>query len=101
MKHISAYEYYNYYEYFTCIFSFYYSVEVDFSCAFSLFKMSRDDKQLEMASGIMLQRTNEMKASLQNLIMKVELDHQNMQFPDVLDSFAVISGQVIPESKHN
>ena len=56
--------------------------------------MNRDDKQLEMATGIILQRVNEMKSSLANLIMKVDMDHQSMTFPDVLDSFAVISGQV-------
>jgi len=56
--------------------------------------MSREEKQLELASEIMLQRVNEMKASLLNLVLKLEHDHQNINFPVFLDAFAVISGQM-------
>jgi len=55
--------------------------------------MSREEKQLELATEIMLQRVNEMKVSLTNLILKIEHD-PNVSFPDVLESFSVISGQM-------
>ena len=55
---------------------------------------SREEKHLEAATEMMLLRINEMKMSLTNLLMRIEHDHQNISFPDVLDAFAVISGQV-------
>lgn len=55
---------------------------------------TREEKQLEMALDIMLQRVNEMKGSLSTLAMKLEHDHQNVNFPVFLDAFSVISGQV-------
>ncbi|CAL8112711.1 unnamed protein product [Orchesella dallaii] len=55
---------------------------------------TREEKQLEFALDLMLQRVNEMKASLSSLIMKLEHDHQNVNFPVFLDSFSVISGQM-------
>ncbi len=55
---------------------------------------TREEKQLEMATEVMLQRINEMKLSLTSLMMKLDHDHQNITFPDFLDAFSVISGQV-------
>lgn len=55
---------------------------------------NREEKQLEMATEVMLQRINEMKLSLNSLMWKLDNDHQNITFPDFLDAFSVISGQV-------
>jgi len=54
--------------------------------------MTREEKQLEMATEKMLERVNEMKVTLTNLIWKIEHD-PTVMFPDVLESFSVISGQ--------
>ncbi len=64
--------------------------------------MSEDenDKMLGLASKIILERINEMKASLTMLIAKMEMNGTNIQFPDVLDSFAVICSQVILDLGH-
>jgi len=56
--------------------------------------MNREQKRLDTSMEIMIQRLNEMKASLSKLIMRVENDHTKLKFPDVLDAFAVICGQV-------
>ena len=65
------------------------------SYARSCSKMAtREEKLLDNATEMMLLRINEMKVSLTNLLMRIEHDHQNISFPDVLDAFAVISGQV-------
>jgi len=55
---------------------------------------TREEKQLEMATEVMLQRVNEMKMSLTSLLLKLDHDHQNVTFPDFLDAFSVISGQM-------
>ena len=57
--------------------------------------MNREEKQLELAMEVMLQRINEMKTTLSALIMKLEHDHRNINCPVFLDSFSVVSGQVI------
>jgi len=55
---------------------------------------TREEKQLEMATEVMMQRVNEMKVSLTSLTMRIDHDHQNITFPEFLDAFSVISGQV-------
>lgn len=55
--------------------------------------MTREEKHMEMAIDAMIQRVNEMKISLTNLIIKIEHD-PNVIFPDILESFSVISGQM-------
>jgi hypothetical protein len=55
---------------------------------------TREEKQLEMATEVMIQRVHEMKASLTSLMMRLDHDHQHITFPEFLDTFSVISGQV-------
>ncbi|CAG7722775.1 unnamed protein product [Allacma fusca] len=42
----------------------------------------------------MLQRVNEMKSSINTLVLKLEHDHRNISSPVFLDSFSVVSGQM-------
>jgi len=56
--------------------------------------MSTRERAFEMGMESLLSRVNEMKTSLNNLILKIELDHENFSYPDALDMFAVISGQM-------
>ena len=56
--------------------------------------MQREEKMLEAALDAILQRINELKASTRSLIHKLEVD-PTVSWPSVLDSFAVISGQVL------
>ncbi len=55
--------------------------------------MQREEKQLEAALDSLLQRIGDLKVSIQSLIMKLENDRM-LNWPSVLDSYAVISGQV-------
>ena len=56
--------------------------------------MQREEKQLEAALDSLLQRIGDLKMSIQSLIMKLECDSR-LNWPSVLDSYAVISGQVL------
>ena len=55
--------------------------------------MQREEKLLESALETVSQRINDLKSSIHSLINKLQ-DDPNVNWPSVLDSFAVISGQV-------
>lgn len=57
--------------------------------------MQREEKLLESAIEATLQRINDLKASIRSLIFKLEFEHNTLNWPSVLDSFALISGQVL------
>ena len=61
-------------------------------------KMQREEKLLESALEATLQRINDLKVSIRSLLTKLEYEHATLSWPSVLDSFALISGQVC--SKH-
>ena len=56
--------------------------------------MQREEKLLESALEATLQRLNDVKASIRALLAKLEYEHAVLNWPSVLDSFALISGQV-------
>nr|SVE93387.1 EOG090X0JK2 [Moina brachiata] len=56
--------------------------------------MQREERQLEAALEALLQRMNDLKASIHSLIVKIEIEHATLNWPSVLDSYAVISGQM-------
>ena len=56
-------------------------------------KMQREEKLLESALDAISQRINDLKSSIHSLISKLQED-PNVNWPSVLDSFALISGQV-------
>jgi len=55
--------------------------------------MQREEKLLESALETVSQRINDLKSSIHSLINKLQ-DDPNVNWPSVLDSFAVISGQM-------
>lgn len=56
--------------------------------------MQREEKRLESALEALLQRVNDLKVSIHSLIMKIEHEHATLSWPSVLDSYALITGQV-------
>lgn len=56
--------------------------------------MQREEKILDAALESILQRINDLKVSIRALLFKLEKEYTTLQWPSVLDSFAVISGQV-------
>ena len=57
-------------------------------------KMQREEKQLEAALDALLQRINDLKTSIRTLLFRLENEYGTLSWPSVLDSYAVISGQV-------
>ena len=57
--------------------------------------MQREEKLLETALEVTLQRINDLKSSIRTLLAKLEYEHSTLSWPSVLDSFALISGQVV------
>ena len=55
--------------------------------------MQREEKILDAALETILQRVNDLKAAIASLLFKVEND-PTLSWPSMLDTFAVISGQV-------
>lgn len=56
--------------------------------------MQREEKQLEAALEALVQRINDLKTSIRTLIFRLENEYATLSWPSVLDSYAVISGQV-------
>jgi len=56
--------------------------------------MQREEKLLESALDAISQRINDLKSSIYSLISKLQ-DDPHVNWPSVLDSFALISGQVL------
>lgn len=57
--------------------------------------MQREEKQLEAALDALLQRINDLKTSIRTLLFRLENEYASLNWPSVLDSYAVISGQVV------
>nr|SVE94632.1 EOG090X0JK2 [Simocephalus serrulatus] len=56
--------------------------------------MQREEKQLEAALEALLQRINDLKTSIRTLLFRLENEYASLSWPSVLDSYAVISGQM-------
>ncbi|KAL7635576.1 UNVERIFIED_CONTAM: hypothetical protein RMT77_014645 [Armadillidium vulgare] len=56
--------------------------------------MQREERVLETALEVIIQRVVDIKSSLQQLIVKVETQGENADWPQYLDSFSVISAQI-------
>lgn len=56
--------------------------------------MQRDEKVLDMALEAFAQRLNELKASLAQTLHKLEMGYEDLTWPSLLDSFALLSGQL-------
>ncbi|CAH1133495.1 unnamed protein product [Ceutorhynchus assimilis] len=64
------------------------------------FKMQqREEKQLETSLESIVQRVNDLKASLASMIFKVENEYESLNWPKFLDNYALVSGQLISLSK--
>ncbi|XP_050301229.1 mediator of RNA polymerase II transcription subunit 8 [Anthonomus grandis grandis] len=59
----------------------------------------REEKQLESALESIIQRVNDLKASLAAMIFKVENEYDTLNWPKLMDNYALISGQLISLSK--
>lgn len=62
--------------------------------------MQREEKQLDMALDAIIMRVNDLKQSISNMIVKLELEHETLNWPTFLDNFALMSGQVSAISCH-
>lgn len=56
--------------------------------------MQREEKQLDMALDAIIIRVNDLKQSISNMIIKLEVEHETLNWPTFLDNFALMSGQV-------
>ncbi|KAG7246439.1 hypothetical protein CRUP_009761, partial [Coryphaenoides rupestris] len=54
----------------------------------------REEKQLEAAVDSLLSRVAHLKSALHNFIYKLENDFERLEWPSVLDNFALVSGQL-------
>ncbi|KAH1007626.1 hypothetical protein HUJ04_004838 [Dendroctonus ponderosae] len=59
----------------------------------------REEKQLESSLESIIQRVNDLKASLAAMIFKIETEYETLNWPKFLDNYALISGQLISLSK--
>ncbi|KAK9878896.1 hypothetical protein WA026_003725 [Henosepilachna vigintioctopunctata] len=59
----------------------------------------REEKQLAFALDNIIQRVNDLKTSIASMIMKVENEYENLNRPNFLDNYALISGQLMALSK--
>ncbi|XP_013781668.1 mediator of RNA polymerase II transcription subunit 8-B-like [Limulus polyphemus] len=56
--------------------------------------MDREEKALEAAIDALISRTQDVKNSLTSFLMKLETEYETINWPNVLDNFALLSGQV-------
>lgn len=56
--------------------------------------MEREEKALDIALDAMISRTQDLKNSIASFIMKLENEYETLQWPSVLDNFALLSGQL-------
>lgn len=56
--------------------------------------MQREERQLESSIDALIQRVQDVKASIAAFIFKLETEYQTLNWPSVLDSFALLSGQI-------
>lgn len=53
-----------------------------------------DEKVLDTSVEDLVSRARELKSALEQFLMKIEREHSNLTWPTVLDSFALLSGQM-------
>lgn len=56
--------------------------------------MQKEEKQLELSLESLIQRVSELKNSIGALIFKLEHEYETLNWPSVLDNFALLSGQL-------
>lgn len=56
--------------------------------------MDREEKQLDMAVDALIVRMQDLKNALQAFILRLENEYETINWPSVLDSFALFSGQI-------
>ncbi|XP_060577611.1 mediator of RNA polymerase II transcription subunit 8-like [Ruditapes philippinarum] len=56
--------------------------------------MQKEEKQLELSLESMIQRVSELKNSIGALIFKLEHEYETLNWPSLLDNFALLSGQL-------
>ncbi|ELU16221.1 hypothetical protein CAPTEDRAFT_226423 [Capitella teleta] len=56
--------------------------------------MQREEKQMDATIDALIQRVGEIKTTIAQFIMKLEHEYTTMTWPNVLDNFALISGQI-------
>ncbi|XP_003741807.1 mediator of RNA polymerase II transcription subunit 8 [Galendromus occidentalis] len=56
--------------------------------------MDKEDKQVDQVVDALLLRTTDLKNNIQQLICRLENEYETLQWPAVLDNFALISGQM-------
>lgn len=61
--------------------------------------MQREEKQLEVALDAILLRVNDLKFSIGSMVAKIENEYETLNWPQFLDNFALISGQLTALSK--
>jgi mediator of RNA polymerase II transcription subunit 8 len=61
--------------------------------------MQREEKQMEVFLDTAISRLNDLKNTIQNMVIKLEMEGEQMNYPAFLDSFAVISGHLTSLSK--
>lgn len=59
-----------------------------------IFKMQREEKQMEMTLDAILSRLNDLKLSIGGMIQKLETEYEIINWPTFLDNFAIISSHV-------
>ncbi|CAI9736157.1 mediator of RNA polymerase II transcription subunit 8-B-like [Octopus vulgaris] len=56
--------------------------------------MQREEKQLEAALDTITQRISDLKNCIHSFLMKIEHEYASMSWPNALDNFALLSGQL-------
>ncbi|XP_078515847.1 mediator of RNA polymerase II transcription subunit 8 isoform X2 [Lissotriton helveticus] len=56
--------------------------------------MQREEKQLEASIDVLINQVGDLKKSLASFIYKLENEYEHLTWPSVLDSFALLSGQL-------
>lgn len=56
--------------------------------------MQKEEKQLETSLEALVQRVSDLKNSIGALIFKLEHEYETLNWPSVLDNFALLSGQL-------
>uniref|UniRef100_A0A1Y1KP43 Mediator of RNA polymerase II transcription subunit 8 n=2 Tax=Photinus pyralis TaxID=7054 RepID=A0A1Y1KP43_PHOPY len=62
-------------------------------------QQAREEKQLESALDSIIQRINDLKASVASMIFKVENEYETLNWPTFLDNYALLSGHLTSLSK--
>ncbi|XP_071494403.1 mediator of RNA polymerase II transcription subunit 8-like [Diadema antillarum] len=62
--------------------------------------MQNQDKVLDNTLEYVSSRVNDLKKALTDLLMKLEHHHETLNWPSVLNSFALLSGQINTLNKH-